>query len=474
MAGRTEDGVGADPEKVQHMPPQDYVIDMDADDGLPGRFARPPGALGRVVAVGHAMGIKDNRWQALAGALAGLSAATRNRWVVEFDGMRTRLNLYVLAVGATGTGKEAGRALARLLASTARVGYQERITSDAALHEVLTGTPQVLLSVDEFGRYLSRSRADSGGHQQGLITMLMSLYGLAGSFLAERSYSNANNNKPAVQQPFVACLFSTTHVRLDEGLESADAVDGTLNRMTLVPEGTRAASFKQLGSHNLHSDQLPDDLKLMCRRLHLGPLDQPPAPGDDVDVGLLASGAPELGLVLMDDLLTKRHDAIRKAFQDKADADPKLAPFWTRAAEQVLRLAGIMTVSDKALSGFLPTTLNMDPQVHQWAADFTSASVEWLAQRVGTSLVSTDRERIQQAILKAIGDLSVTAADPGPGVGWVLARRVQDRVKGRGRSRQSVKDEFDTLAASGLIEGCRWPPGSVVGDKVGAGYYRKL
>lgn len=421
---------------------------VEDDKGMDGRFSRPPGALGRMVAVGHAMGHRDNRWAPLAGGIVALSVATRNRWVVDFYGGYSRLNLYVLDVEPSGAGKETGRRLLQLATREAEVGYAETIVSDAALHEALVHSPQIALSIDEFGRYISEARADKGGHRTQAVTKLMSVYGLAGSYLAERTYAKARDTKARIDKPFVSALLSTTPVRLKEGLESADVIDGTLNRM-LVIQNPALPKFKDPEATSLPDDKLPDDVRDMLRRMRAGPA-LPEGHAEKAEMENLIDVEP--GRVVMDDVLQRRHFKFRDEMDERAEGP--IGPMWVRAAEQTLRVAGVLTVADAALAGPLPRVLHMRPEVYQWAQDFVVACIEAVQRDIAEELAANPREVIQKRIMQVIRDAveNPRYKAPAKGYGWVKRTAIIDKTKTNGRNRRDVEDELATLIEAGLIE----------------------
>ena len=79
---------------------------------------------------------------------------------------------------------------------------------------------------------------------------------------------------------------------------------------------------------------------------------------------MAAAAESARGRVLMDEVLQKRHDALREEMDERAAAAGVLGPMWQRAAEQVLKVAGIMTIADAALEGPLPRDLPMSTKTY--------------------------------------------------------------------------------------------------------------
>ncbi|WP_223425524.1 hypothetical protein [Tateyamaria pelophila] len=442
-----------------------YIIKetADEDDGLEGRLAHPSGALGAVTDAAYRSAQRDTRWPALAGAIAGLAVATGNRWVVALGGQKTPLNLYVLLLAPTGTGKEAARGIARSLTTETGSRSYDTIASDVALHETLTSRPNLLLNIDEFGRYLATMREDKGSHQNRVITMLMRLYGLARSELSAHNYANSKQNKPAVPKPFVNCLFTSTAVRYLEALEGADGEDGTLNRLLVIP-GTMAdlKDFEDI----VHED-LPEPLVKMCENLKRGPLS-----GEGLDlVGRVMREGFEAteedrkaliarsGLITCDEVTTARLKEIRSEADQRMQGDEGMPFMWVRAFEQTLRLAGIMSVADAAMVGPLPETV---PLKHvQYARDLIFGAIKWAEGAMGDTVANlNEREKMQQAILDACVrlDQKMPADVRRPGDGWVPGRMLADNLKGRGRRRRDVTDEMEALFEAGWLEVVDWSP----------------
>ncbi|SDL72681.1 DUF3987 domain-containing protein [Aliiruegeria lutimaris] len=449
------------------MSKQTVIEIIDHDGGMDGRFSRPPGALGRAVAVGHAMCPRDNRWSSLAGALAALSAITKNRYVVAFNGMHVRLNLYVADVEPTASGKETGRTLARLLTSAADTYYTDDIVSKPALHEVLSHKPQMLACIDEFGRYLAEARADSSSHRGQMMTFMMTLYGLAGSFLSERTYAKKTDTKPLVDKPFLSALLSTTPERLEGALGSTDVVDGTMNRLTMILAGNTTPPFKPLGRKSIPNDKLPADLDEMCKRIAKGPPLPEEKQGDDL--GLDALSDPEGGTVTMDEALERQHDQFMREMDARKDKGGSIGPMWGRAAEQVLRVAGVMTVADTALAGDLIREIPMRPEIYQWAQAFVVNGIDTLEQGMAADIVDTPLERMRRSIMKAIEKREGKPPKHNPGVGWVRYVDVSGAVrsgKSEARTSKAVEDEIEMLIEDGVLERCHWPKKTAGGSDI--------
>jgi hypothetical protein len=450
------------------------VINMVEDiEGLEARFSRPPGGLGRVVAVGYGMSHRDNRWPSLAGALASLAAATRNHYTVEFNGGSTYLNLYVVSSGTTGCGKETGRTLARLVTTAAGTAYVNDIVSKPALHGALVNRADMLVCIDEFGKYMAEARADKGSHRAQMMTFVMSVYGLAGSFISEAFYSDKKNNKPRVDRPFLSALLSTTPDRLKEALDVGDVMDGMLNRM-LVINSRSMPRFMPLGQKRLPSDRLPDDVAAMVKRMGMGPPMPEIAAGEPLNVEAMAAAAEGArGRVLMDEVLQKRHDALREEMDERAAAAGVLGPMWQRAAEQVLKVAGIMTVADAALEGPLPRDLPMSTKTYLWAQEFVTACVEALREDIGDDLSNGTGKRaaIRKAIVEALTELPYQYKGTTPKIGFVRESDLLRGLRHVGDSGRAVKEEIDMMVQAGEVEYIYcWAPKGQRGVK--ASWYR--
>lgn len=146
---------------------------------------------------------------------------------VTYDSRNSKLNLYLVLVGGTGSGKnEAIDVMGMLLNHTdAKDCIQDFPASEAALRRQLNVTPNILIRVDELAHKLQQMQSSSNG--SGMGRALLEMYN--SQRLPPKQYADSAKSLPAVENPFVQVLGGTTD-KVWDVMKSAHMEDGTLNR----------------------------------------------------------------------------------------------------------------------------------------------------------------------------------------------------------------------------------------------------
>jgi hypothetical protein len=115
----------------------------------------------------------DQKGFAIQTALAVTSAILARAYKSNFEHYPS---IYLLNIGKSGTGKEAGKKIAEdLLEATGngRLIAGDGYTSDGAVLSALLDRPKHYTAIDEFGRYLAASNGNSNQNQLAANTKIM-------------------------------------------------------------------------------------------------------------------------------------------------------------------------------------------------------------------------------------------------------------------------------------------------------------
>jgi hypothetical protein len=445
----------------------------------------PPGLLGALVDDGYQRCPVDTRIPALAGAIAGFSAATGNHYVLHLGGTNhLALNLYSAVVGPTGCGKETGIACAHKYGDAVNI-RPASFSSEVALHRTLSADPKngrdpriQLVTLDEWGRMIARIQGDQNGHLRALMTLLMEIYGRAlNGVVPAKRYAKAKDDLPEVKNPFVAALFVSTPRTLIKAMSSLDVVDGSLNRVPPLWIDD-VPPFRP--AEQINTGPLDPGLACLLSRLRLPlvtptgapqtgyipPIQTSPIQGDHLTIGdqhftvvTLATGAAKMLTVFRDSLPERRRASDHGAM-------------WARAYEIAAKLAGL---------GALSEAIGTDPRAKPGKAIVSPAAAAWAIALVETTITSTlavleaeladyEAERIQKSILRVAERLQAEAiADQNPVVehtappaiqdqmrdlkrnGWFLRSQLKRKCSGGARSSREVDQETSALIEGGAL-----------------------
>jgi Protein of unknown function (DUF3987) len=281
-----------------------------------------PGLVGEVADYARRSAHKPQPALALMAGLTALSAATANRYHVQY--WATRLNLFTVAVVPTGGGKDRpARVAMEVAALNPQVQSINDCASGAALLRALhRGGKNLLLWRDEVWQMIEAINSKNGqSHQKELGAVLMSLYGSAGSVMHGKAYANSRENIDSIPNPYVVFSGATTPQRFADALTNTQVADGLLNRMIVF-----------------RSDEVPASVLL-------DNLNRP----ESITAGLAAmefqTATPEDPcLIKVNDDAKARLIAWSAHCDAQVAAAQKLSPLWSRGLENALKVAGVIAV----------------------------------------------------------------------------------------------------------------------------------
>lgn len=222
--------------------PADEHDDGPSIDEVPKRLLTIPGVLGDAVRHYNEVSTTTQRQFAVQAALSLGSVACGRYWCSEFDNYSS---LYLVNLGATGSGKEFGRTfLSRCLAES---GLDELIgpggyASGAGMMGAMVMKPRHVTTFDEFGKLLASTGGASNTNLRDAQTLLISIFGTLGTEVRPQAYSlNGKTRdqvdlmrKQVVRRPAVTVLGLSTPETFFDAVSQDDVANGFLNRLLVV------------------------------------------------------------------------------------------------------------------------------------------------------------------------------------------------------------------------------------------------
>lgn len=408
----------------------------------------PPGGLVEALAdFGERKSSRLSRIPALAGALAAVSVLTQRNYIVETTGFVTSPGLLVTLVCETGAGKEIARDIIYAVCSlNDQIGLAESYASGQALHKALGVKPVQIWANDEFGRFLkAAAQAKTGAHDYGLITMTTKLHTMYGKFLPERIYSSSEPY-PRVDHPLMVAMHTTSPKALYDAMDADTVVDGVLGRLLVIQQKDRPA-LKPLSE--LDAAGLPPEIKKRLENLSMGfnnlSLENSALAGDQRrgDRMVTMETGHKFRPITATDEASLYLEGIRQEC-DKRMTPGVAAALWSRAYEQVLRVAGVVAFGHAVMDDNLAAP-KITKNILFWARDFVFHCLEELVPEAEDHASDGERDKLQKAITRKIRN----DADED---GWIRKQTLLQGVKGRGRSSRDVTDEINALIECGDIE----------------------
>ncbi len=355
-----------------------------ADD----RLAYPPGFVGELARYFHASAIRPVPEIALVSALALVAGVVGRSYNISGTG----LNLYLILLANTGSGKEeAARSIDRIIAAArTKVPMADRFVGPAvfasgqALVRVLDTKPCFVSVLGEFGvtlQQLCDPRAP--GPTMMLKKVLLDLYSKGGfnQILRESVYSDHEKNTKIIQAPNVTILGESTPDIFYGGLDSSHILEGLVPRFSIVEyNGPRPAR-----NHNAFTpppesliDQLADLLAIALTTQQNNTFSAVP-----IDPGAQA----------LLDSLDKKADGIINGTD--SDVDRHL---WNRAHLKALKLSALIAV------GCNPREPVVTTEHAQWAIAFVEREVGSVAAKYRSGEVGGGENKQESELKLAVRD----------------------------------------------------------------------
>lgn len=387
--------------------------------GFPTWCLEPPGLLGEIVRHNLRTAMWPQPELALGAAIALVGVITGRK--IQ-DDRRTRTNVYVLGLAASGAGKEHARQLNKellMLAGGEKMLGPESVASSAGLAKSVESQPAILFQLDEIARLLETMRhPGKSPHLYKIGSVLMTLDSQSGSRWIGDAYAN-QKQIPMIDQPH-ACIYGTAVPDgFWESLTIENVSKGFLGRLLVFESAIRYPEI-QAAECASPSDSLVSAVRWW--------VDYRPATS-----GNLGDQHPTPTVVPYEAPARARINAHLRGICDRRkNEDDVTAALWTRTTGRTARLALIHAASRQ--------TGEMNQRVDVCDVDWAIAVSNWLTRRmvrqVHRHVAENDWERSVKRMLRVLDR---------PLTGSQLTRRTQWL---RGRERDEM---LATLIQSGQV-----------------------
>ena len=349
-----------------------------------------PGVLGKMVRENASFSAKATLVPSLVGALGVVAHRCQGKFVMGFSGHITPPSLPMLLIGNSGTGKADANKLFRrvnkyheLPAADSRQEVR-MFASGAAVTRHLSQYPNTIVIDSEYGAGQSAMKGNSsGGHhddERAKLTDAMSAFveGLGAS-----KNSDSGKSTPAIHNPCISAILSSTPERFAEAFSERDAEGGFLGRfVSFAVSDPKNLPKRERG---VFAGDIPDDVRLWLdymESIAAPQTERLPNPKDpDGALGMSwrgqyrcfhmlvpdAEAAAELG-VLIAKMDHERQNAL-------AAGEMTRAHLMNRGPERVSRLSLIAALAQ--LSPSRPPVITID--CVRWANSIVMASINHLA-----------------------------------------------------------------------------------------------
>ena len=212
----------------------------------------------------------------------------------------------------------------------------------------------LLLSMDEVGHVLGAAGMRDNANGASLMAELMSLYGQGAKIYHGRIYAEVKRDIPPVPAPFLQLIGATTPAKLWNVMKNAHIEEGLLNRVLVI------SGQSTVDNEDDRELNLPDELATKLASLPASPLFDDE--GETVHVGVVQ---------LWQWPIT---DEARTAYRKKVKAQKGRGPLWSRAAENTLRIAGLIALADRR--EIAAADVEVGWQLVEWSISQTQRDVE--------------------------------------------------------------------------------------------------
>lgn len=397
--------------------------------GIPAHCLKIPGLVGEIADWINRSAIMPQPEFALMNSIAAVGALTGRRYA--YKGEDTRTNIYMLAVGPTGCGKDHSRKqVKRLFAASdlSKLLMGDDVHSRSGLLSALQDHPVKLCHMDEFGKKLEEMSAKTASTAKSITRGLLDLTGASNSILLGDEYAD-RKTKPRVDlyEPHLCMYATTTPETLTASLTSADAVSGLLNRFVL---GETQTPYPRR--------QKPIDLDVpesLAESLRASYAAMPEDAGNLHNVAVGArDGAP-----------AKIHVHASDAARDLIDTAYDEQVFYSRKGGAIGSLGGryrelIIKLSMIRAVGIDPHTPEISEADAKWAQEVVRGSLQRMVQLVSRHVADNETERFSknlEEIIRSAGPDGITKSDLNQ--------------KSRKLSRRQREDIISDLLEAGLV-----------------------
>jgi hypothetical protein len=373
---------------------------------VPDALLHPPGIVGEWV-----QWVEDNsqypqRLFAVGAALCMFGTAL-GRKVMSKTGLRT--NLYVVALGSTGSGKEGTRHAVKktMIAAdmTDNLGGEE-FASKQGLHNRVAGCPASLFMIDEFGMALKAlNGAKTESFKQEVIAKLIKLYGLTRDIVHGEERANQTLNKRVdIEYPCVNLYGTSTAEPFYEALSGADVASGWLNRLLVITAQDDYPEFVDVATGDP-----PEHIVAFIKAARMMSHGLVGLNGMPIMVPMNGMAEP-----LFVQFMAEVRSRVMKLNEDPMTSS--VSALWARAWEQAVKIALILSVGMKTADDLRnpDCALEIEFRCAEWAIAFVRHFIAAMESEVRGRVGEGELDRANQEALRLIvkaGPKGLTVAE---------------------------------------------------------------
>jgi len=316
--------------------PVNNYLEQDVTATDNGQMPFPEGLVGEIADYIYRSSPRPVREISLAAAL-GLMAGICGS---AFNVSNTGLNLYLVTLAPTGTGKEALQSgISRLMESVRAlvpaapmfIGAGEFASPQALITYMQKKSKNFVSVIGECGMWL-KTLSEPNAHERhsGLRRLLLDLYGKSGqrSVLHPTAYADSVKNTDPVKQPAVTLLGESTATRFFECIDETLIAEGFVPRWLIIEYDGQRPPANRTHAQVFPSQQLMYGMQNLCQyAIQL----------IDTLQSVHIAFTPEAAQMEMD------FDVFCDA-QINATGEEALRNLWSRVHMKVLKVAGLIAV----------------------------------------------------------------------------------------------------------------------------------
>jgi hypothetical protein len=356
---------------------------------FPAELLRVPGLVGETADWILETSCKPQPVFALAASIAAVATAIGRKVMTE---NLVRPNVYILAVGDTGCGKDRPRSAIRTLfiesGGGAKAMYDE-MASDAGIISAIEKSPCSLFLFDEIGHTftaLAQSRAPT--HLAAQVSLYIRLYSLSDQAFFGKSYAD-KDKITTIYQPCLSIYGATVPTTLWSAMTTAQISDGFLARFLVFETDDQDPPYRDITS-NAPPTRL---LERFAAWEHFSP--QPRDGAGNLEAALDPNPlrvpyTPGARAVFTELELTMREKRASK----RAEGDSQ--GIFTRVALAARKLALIRAC------GITHAKPEITARDAMWGAELATYLYNYLDRTVRANVADSQTERVLQAVMRVV------------------------------------------------------------------------
>lgn len=357
---------------------------------------------------------------------------------------RTELNLYVLNIGDSGSGKEHPRTIIKEIARACNLSQLvgENVFSGQAIIKAMARTNKRIYLFDEFGLVMQRGASNGNTNQKTLMQILLGIYTSSHTTFCGFDYASDDRDTVVLERPCLTLFASTTPDTFYPALKSCDVASGFMPRFVVFKSNKRTVPC----------DKVLPDVPIQIIEWVDAIRELPGAEGNLHGVSApIVVRRDSAASALLEEFKTK-------AFEMSNPARGVGHQVWTRAHMLVSKISTISAcmIYPNGLP-FLATEDHM-----AWAIRLVETQMSWIEKDLSRHVADTEYQSKRNDILamfSASGSRGLTTRDIQRGVGGLTKYNKSERdsiikdlresgdivmvslpAPSRGRSRQAYVD----------------------------------